>query len=63
MNATKTTSDVYINGAKAPFNGYNINGSNYFKLRDVGSSINFGISWDGSANTISVDTKVNYTPE
>jgi len=31
---------------------YNIEGNNYFKLRDIGNIIDFGVAWNGLANTI-----------
>ncbi len=39
---------------------YNINGNNYFKLLELGKSINFGISWDGVTQTIGIDTSSHY---
>ncbi len=40
---------------------YNINGNNYFKLRDICKLFDIGVAWDGAANTISLDTAVSYT--
>ncbi len=60
-DAKLTTSKIYVNGKLVNFTAYNINGNNYFKLRDVAAEINFGVLWDGAANTIRVDTKVDYT--
>lgn len=62
-NAVLSTAKVYINGTEAKLMAYVIDGLTYFKLRDVGTAVNFGISWDGSANTISIDTASGYVPE
>ncbi len=35
---------------------YNINGSNYFKLRDLGDAVGFGVEFDQSTNSIHVST-------
>ncbi|MBQ7039117.1 MAG: leucine-rich repeat domain-containing protein [Clostridia bacterium] len=42
---------------------YNINGNNYFKLRDLGREFNFGVSWDGASNCILIETNKAYTEE
>lgn len=58
--AALTTSKVYIDGKEAALTAYNIDGYNYFKLRDLGSKVNFGVAWDGTANSIIVDTTSGY---
>lgn len=42
--AKSTTSKVYVNGKEVSFTAYNINGSNYFKLRDIAKVIDFGVT-------------------
>ena len=61
--ASLTKSRIIQNGRDANFTAYNIAGNNYFKLRDIGQAFNFGVDWDGSRNTIVIDTNKNYTPE
>jgi hypothetical protein len=39
---------------------YTIKGNNFFRLRDLASTLNFGLSWDGGTNTVSIDTTVGY---
>ena len=39
---------------------YNIDGNNYFKLRDIGRTINFGVAWDNKNNAIIIDTSKDY---
>jgi len=58
--ATLTTSKVYLNGQEVQFTAYNIGGNNYFKLRDIGQAIDFGVGWDAATNTISIDTSQGY---
>ena len=55
-----TPSKVYINGKEVQFTAYNIDGYNYFKLRDIGKALNFGVLWDGANNTIRIDTTEDY---
>jgi|GEM_PF-3591666 len=58
-----TTSKIIKDGAEVSFTAYNIEGNNYFKLRDIGAAFNFGVTWDGAKNTIVIDTSIGYTPE
>lgn len=57
--AAPTDSKVLVDGAAVAFDAYNINGNNYFKLRDVakvisGSEKQFAVTWDGSKNSINL---------
>ena len=42
---------------------YNINGNNYFKLRDLGELIGFNVSWDGENNCVLIDSTMDYQAE
>lgn len=63
QSASLTTSRVYIDGVQANLTAYLIGENNYFKLRDVGAAINFGVDWNGAANSIAIDTAIKYTPD
>jgi hypothetical protein len=54
--AAPTSSKVYLDGIEASFIAYNIDDANYFKLRDIGEAFDFGVDWDGTRNTIVIDT-------
>ncbi len=64
-NMTKTgtlsTSTVLIDGDPVDLTAYNIDGNNYFKLRDVCRTFNIGVTWDGETSTIGIDTSIGYT--
>ncbi|RJE46621.1 MULTISPECIES: stalk domain-containing protein [unclassified Dehalobacter] len=60
-SAVLTTSSVYLDGVPIKLTAYNTGGNNYFKLRDVAAAIDFGVTWDGNTNTISIDTSTGYT--
>lgn len=65
-DATPTTSNIYVNGTSIAFAAYTINGSNYFKLRDVakafkGTTKEFAVTWQGGTNTITVALGKTYT--
>ncbi|WP_251447560.1 leucine-rich repeat protein [Vermiculatibacterium agrestimuris] len=61
--AVQNSSIIYLNGQPIQLAAYTINNNNYFKLRDVGQTFGFDVSWDGSNNTIVVDTNHSYTPD
>lgn len=61
--ATLNTAKVYLNGSEISVAAYTINSNNYFKLRDLGQTFNFGVNWDNTAKTISVDTTASYVAE
>jgi hypothetical protein len=57
---------VFFNGVETAFDAYNIDGNNFFKLRDIaymfnGTGSQFDLSWDGVLNAISVMTGRRYT--
>jgi hypothetical protein len=58
-----TNSKIILDGKEVQFTAYNIEGNNYFKLRDIGAAFDFGVDWDGANNTIVIDTSKGYTPE
>lgn len=60
---TATTSKIYLDGKEVSFTAYNIEGNNYFKLRDIGEAFDFGVAWDGASNTIVIDTSKGYTAD
>lgn len=61
--AVRSSSKILLDGAEAALTAYTINGNNYFKLRDLGQAFDFGVGWDGEAQTISIDTSTGYTAE
>lgn len=61
--ANPTGSMIIINGQEAKFTAYNIDGNNYFKLRDIAQAFNIGTTWDEASKTIGIDTSIDYIPE
>lgn len=59
-NAVAATASIYLDGKEIKLQAYNIEGYNYFKLRDLGKALDFGVGWDGANNTIRIDTNVGY---
>lgn len=61
--AKPTTSKIYKDGKEISLTAYTINGNNYFKLRDIAKAFNIGVTWDGTTNTIGIDTSIGYVEE
>ncbi len=62
-SATANTSKIYLNGAEVALTAYTINSNNYFKLRDLGVTFDFGVEWDGANNTVAIKSTTGYVPE
>lgn len=63
--AVPTTSTVLVNGNNIKFDSYNINGNNYFKLRDLAYVLNttekqFSIGYNEVLNTVSLTSQQPY---
>ena len=62
-----TTSSVTINNEDVAFMAYNIEGYNYFKLRDLAMALNrsnnkFSVTYNAALKKISLSTGSNYMP-
>ena len=56
-----------VDGVERSAQKYNIDGSNYFKLRDLayllnGTESQFAVGWDGATSTVSITTGSAYAP-
>ena len=58
-----TDSKVFLDGKEVSFSAYNIEDNNYFKLRDIGQALDFGVDWIESKFTISIETGKPYAQE
>lgn len=52
--------NIYVDGQQVQMEAYNINGSNYVKLRDIGQAVGFNVYW---ADGVQVDSASPYTGE
>jgi len=67
ITAKPTASKVYINKQAIALQGYNIEGNNYFKLRDLAQSLKgtdkqFSVDWNGVKQTIELKGNAPYSP-
>lgn len=58
--AIPTTSKIYLDSNEVSLTAYNIGGNNYFKLRDIGKTLDFGVNWNGESSTIEIVTSIGY---
>ena len=68
LKVVPTTQNLTVDGEKKETEIYNINGNNYFKLRDVAMLLNntgvqFSITYDAASQTILITTGKAYTPQ
>lgn len=57
MNVVENSTPIYVDGIQRAITAYNINGSSYFKIRDLADAIGFEVLWDGDTQTISIETE------
>ena len=61
LMAERSNQPIYVDGQRVELEAYNIAGSNYVKLRDVGKAVGFNVSWDGSA--VQIDSDAPYADD
>ncbi len=57
MQVVDNSTPIYVNGRRTAITAYNINGSTYFKIRDIADAAGFDIQWDGGSQTINIITE------
>ncbi len=63
LTATPSTQSFYVNGQRIQFEAYAIGGSNYVKLRDIGKTVDFGVTYDAATNSVYINTNAHYQQE
>ena len=58
VSAEPTWQNIYVDGKQVSMTAYNIAGSNYVKLRDIGQQVGFNVYW---ADGVQIDTDAPYT--
>ncbi|MGM9937728.1 MAG: hypothetical protein ACI38A_10310 [Candidatus Ornithomonoglobus sp.] len=54
LNVLENSTPVFINDKQTAITSYNINGSAYFKIRDIADAAGFEIVWDDATQTITI---------
>jgi len=56
-----TTAAIILRGGKEVFlTAFNIDGNNFFRLRDIAELFDFGVDWDTGTNSVKIDTSKGY---
>jgi hypothetical protein len=58
--ANPSTTKIFLDGQELNLTAYNIGGNNFFRLRDLMRALDIGVTWDGTAGTIDIDTFMPY---
>ena len=63
LMANPSSQQFYVNGQHIPMQAYEINGSNYVKLRDIGQAVNFNVTYDDATNIVTISPDKPYEME
>ncbi len=63
LTARPTSQTFYVYGQQVQFEAYEIHGNNFVKLRDIGRIVDFGVTYDGTTNTVHLDPNASYVEE
>jgi len=58
--ATASNTKVYLDGKLANVTSYSIDNTTYFKLRDLGSLLDFYVGWDEKENLLVIESGLRY---
>ena len=59
--ASPSTHHVTVDGVPVSVEAYNIDGNNYFQLRDLARLVGFNVTWDNATRTVEIHTDEGYT--
>ena len=60
LMANPSNQKFYLNNHRISLTAYEIGGSNYVKLRDIGEAVDFGVTYDAAANTVTISPNKPY---
>lgn len=61
--AKPTDQRITVDGKEVSMTAYKIKGNNYVKLRDIGKTINFGVSFNMATKAVSIEPNGTYVEE
>ncbi len=63
LTAAPTSQTFYVNGQRVQFEAYEIHGNNFVKLRDIGQAVDFAVDYEGSTNSVHINSALPYQKE
>lgn len=63
LTAVSTSQTFCVDGQQVQFEAYEIHGNNFVKLRDIGKTVGFGVTYDGATNTVHIASDSPYIEE
>ncbi len=63
LAANPSSQRFYLNGQQIALTAYEIGGSNYVKLRDIGQAVDFGVAYDAATNSVLIRPDKPYVDE
>ena len=63
LMAAPSSQTFYLDDQRISLEAYEINGSNYVKLRDIGQAADFSVTYDAAANSVRIEPDKPYTEE
>ncbi len=62
-SCSPSNSTIILDGRSLSLTGYRINGNNFYRLRDVGKALDFGVDFDEQTRTVLIDSGSSAQPE
>ena len=63
LTAAPTSQTFYVDGQQVQFEAYEIHGNNFVKIRDIGQAVDFAVDYDGSTNSVRINSVLPYQKE
>ena len=63
ITATLSNQPIYVDNQRVSMTAYSIGGNNYVRLRDIGQTVNFGVTYDANTNSVYIDSAQPYQEE
>ena len=63
LMANPSSQQFYVNEQRVNLEAYEINGSSYVRLRDVGQAVGFGVAYDAATNSVIISPDQPYAEE
>ena len=63
LMANPSSQKFYLDDLRISLTAYEIGGSNYVKLRDIGEAVDFDVTYDAATNTVTISPDKPYEAE